>query len=214
MQSKPIGPNPWKVALIFEELSVPYTVKVWDTQDQKKPPFTTTLNPNGLTPVLEDPNTGVKIYESGAIIDYVLFTYDKEYKVSFPVSDAQNRGLMMQFSFLQATMQGPALSNHFYFVRTDPSNSVAKKRFFDQSMTVLSVLESELQGKEYLVGGKCSAADLVFVPYLQSMSRILGEDSPDLAEKYPLVNTWYEKLLTRESVKAVGEERAKHVPKV
>jgi len=66
----PAGPNPWKVAIILEELSLPYETKVWATDDQKKSEFTTKLNPNGFTPVLEDPNTNVILWEVG----YLLWT--------------------------------------------------------------------------------------------------------------------------------------------
>ena len=59
----PVGPNPWKIALVLEELSLPYDTKIWQTADQKRPPFTTKLNPNGFTPVIEDPNTGITLWE-------------------------------------------------------------------------------------------------------------------------------------------------------
>lgn len=80
---------------------------------------------------------------------------------------------MSQYTFFQATFQGPHLSNSLYFIRNP--NSDAKKRFDDESVRVLQVLETELKGgvekveKEWLVGGRCSAADLVFVPYTWSM---------------------------------------------
>ena len=59
----PAGPNPWKIALILEELSIPYETKIYATEDLKKPPFITTLNPNGFSPVIEDPNLDFKLWE-------------------------------------------------------------------------------------------------------------------------------------------------------
>lgn len=41
------------------------------------------LNPNGKVPVIEDPNTGYSVWESGAIVEYLLETYDKENKLSY-----------------------------------------------------------------------------------------------------------------------------------
>jgi glutathione S-transferase len=39
-------------------------------------------------PALHDPNTGLTIWESGAIIEYLIEKYDKEQKMSFaPGSD-------------------------------------------------------------------------------------------------------------------------------
>lgn len=56
------GPNPWKVAIILEELKVPYETKFLDFPAMKQEPFES-LNPNGRVPALEDPNTGVKMFE-------------------------------------------------------------------------------------------------------------------------------------------------------
>lgn len=56
------GPNPWKVALVLEELDIPYETKFWEFQDLKTPEFEK-LNPNGRTPAIEDPNTGITLWE-------------------------------------------------------------------------------------------------------------------------------------------------------
>lgn len=53
-------PNPIKVAIILEELGVPY--KVIDGVEIKAEPFIS-LNPNGRLPAIEDPNTGFNLFE-------------------------------------------------------------------------------------------------------------------------------------------------------
>lgn len=56
------SPNPWKVAIILEELGLPWSsVRVKETE-LKKEPFLS-LNPNGKVPVLTDPNTGIVLWE-------------------------------------------------------------------------------------------------------------------------------------------------------
>lgn len=76
-------PNPWKVLMILEELKLPYEPKLVDLADLKKEPYES-INPNGRVPALEDPNTGITIWESGAILEYLVDTYDKEHTISFP----------------------------------------------------------------------------------------------------------------------------------
>ncbi len=71
-----------KVAIILEELNVPYETKLMDFSELKQDPFES-INPNGRVPAIEDPNTGMKLWESGAIIEYLLETYDKEGKLSY-----------------------------------------------------------------------------------------------------------------------------------
>lgn len=48
----------------------------------KKEPFEK-LNPNGRVPAVEDPNTGVVLWESGAIVEYLCEKYDTENKLSY-----------------------------------------------------------------------------------------------------------------------------------
>ena len=41
------GPNPWKVAIILEELAIPYETKFLDMQTEIKAKPYTDINPNG-----------------------------------------------------------------------------------------------------------------------------------------------------------------------
>lgn len=69
--------------------------------DMKKDPYES-INPNGRVPAIEDPNTGVSLWESGAIIQYVVDTYDKDHKLSYgdksPEKHQLNQWLMYQMS--------------------------------------------------------------------------------------------------------------------
>ncbi|KAI1294469.1 thioredoxin-like protein [Xylaria venustula] len=77
-----IGPNPLKVRMILEELGLPYEYKIVDFTDMKKEPYLT-LNPNGRVPAIEDPNTGLTLWESGPIVEYLVEQYDKDHKISY-----------------------------------------------------------------------------------------------------------------------------------
>lgn len=79
------GPNPYKVAIILEELSIPYEWIVLEFADTKSELYTS-INPNGRLPAIIDPNTGIQMWESGAIILYLIEQYDKENKLSFSTS--------------------------------------------------------------------------------------------------------------------------------
>ena len=56
------GPNPWKVALLLNELNVPYTTKIYTTPELKQPSFLA-LNRNGMAPVIDDPNENLLLAE-------------------------------------------------------------------------------------------------------------------------------------------------------
>ncbi len=55
----------------------------------------------------------------------------------------------------------------------------------------------------WLVGGKCSAADLSFFSFQSRIGFIMREDTPDLSKEYPNVEKWYQRMLERECVKKV-----------
>jgi glutathione S-transferase len=54
-------PNPFKVALLLEELELPYAVE--DVGDRMKVEPYISVNPNGRAPSIHDPNTNVTIFE-------------------------------------------------------------------------------------------------------------------------------------------------------
>lgn len=58
------GPNPWKVVLLLEELEIPYVTNYLGNAELKQPPFEA-INPNGRVPAIEDPNTGIILWEVG-----------------------------------------------------------------------------------------------------------------------------------------------------
>ena len=53
--------------------------------DMKKPPFEA-ITPNGRVPAIEDPNTGITLWESGAIIEYLVQTYDSKAALTYTSS--------------------------------------------------------------------------------------------------------------------------------
>jgi glutathione S-transferase len=104
LTSKASAPNAWKVITILEELNVPYEIKSFKFEDVSKRPFTD-INPNGRNPAIEDPNTGLVLWESGAIVLYLVEQYDKEKKLTY--TDLVQRNHLNQYLIFQVSGQGP-----------------------------------------------------------------------------------------------------------
>ena len=81
----PTSPNPAKIAIALELLRLPYEVRIWefgaDPEKGVKGANFFPLSENGRVPVLQDPNTGVTSWESGAVMNYLRRVYDKQDKV-------------------------------------------------------------------------------------------------------------------------------------
>ena len=59
-----------KVCIILKELDIPYDYKIVEFSEVKQEPYTS-INPNGRLPAIEDPNTGVKLWEVSYVHDGV-----------------------------------------------------------------------------------------------------------------------------------------------
>ncbi len=116
-QIKPIkvwgkgGPNPPKVAIILAELGLPHEIIVVPLSTVKNSEYLS-INPNGRIPAIYDPNTDLTLWESGAIIEYLIERYDKDHKLSFAVG-TQESYLAKQWLFFAASGQGPYVSSPF-----------------------------------------------------------------------------------------------------
>ena len=71
------------------------------------------------------------------------------------------------------------------------------------------VLDRVLSHSEYLVGDKCTYADLSFVPWYTMVGYLDKEGTLDLDKKYPHWSAWNKKLNERPAVKKVFEDKAK-----
>lgn len=95
-----------------------------------------------------------------------------------------------QWLQFQTTTQGPVLQGVFHWAFVE-SNPEARASYVKNSRRVLQVLNDELIGKKWLVGGKCSAADLSYVPFHSKLDFIMREAAPDVEKDFMNVDAWF-----------------------
>ena len=78
---------------------------------------------------------------------------------------------------------------------------------------MISVLNKALEGKSFLVGDKCTYADLSFLPWTWMQPFILQDDTIDAEKEYPNYHAWIERLMARPAVKKVAEDKQKAIAK-
>ena len=81
-------PNGVKISITLEELGLPYEVhKIDFSKQEQKEPWFLEINPNGRIPALTDTFSDgqtIRLFESGAIMQYLVERYDTEHKISYP----------------------------------------------------------------------------------------------------------------------------------
>lgn len=196
------GPNPGKVAIVLEELGVPYKL----TFPEVKGESYLKINPNGRVPAIEDPNTGITLWESAAIVNYLIENYDKDGKISYKTSP--EKYYQDQWVSFQISGQGPYYGQAAWFHNFHPEKvQSAIDRYVGEIGRVASVLDSWLQNHEYLVGDKCTYADLMFVKWAIIAPFLTG--GKDVTSQYKSYTAWIEKLKSRPAVSKVLDMEAK-----
>ncbi|KIX94986.1 uncharacterized protein Z520_09296 [Fonsecaea multimorphosa CBS 102226] len=173
------APNPYKIKIILEELNIPFEWHVIEIHEVKSEEYTK-INANGRLPAIVDPNTGITLWESGAIVLYLIEEYDKEGKLSYKT--APEKYLLQQWLMFQVSGQGPYFGQAVWFARYHHEKlPSAINRYLDEIERVTSVLDTHLTTTKqaYLVGDKCTYADLSFVTWAflaMGLLRELGQE--------------------------------------
>ncbi|KAI4175067.1 MAG: hypothetical protein LQ346_008130 [Caloplaca aetnensis] len=196
-----------KVLLILEELQVPYEIKSIKFEEIKKKPFTD-LNPNGRVPAIEDPNTGLTLWESGAIILYLIEQYDTKKTLTYDTLVERNQ--LNQWLLFQTSGQGPYYGQASWFHVLHPEKVISViNRYVEESRRICGVLEGCLHGKNWLVGDKMTFADLAFVPWNDRLDVVLMVAEEKKFDGFPNVKAWHERMVSRPSWRKAMETRAR-----
>jgi len=163
----------------LEELEIPYEKKKIDlASGEQKTPEYLALNPNGKVPlVVED---GVAIFESLAILIYLGERYGVD-KGLFPKPGMERAESLTWLVWAQVTLAdagGRIMRNTSERFHEDERNAKAGATAGKELHDALGIVERALEGKEYLVGGKFSYADLAIAGYVPFFARIGADLSP------------------------------------
>ncbi|KAI1501072.1 glutathione S-transferase GstA [Biscogniauxia marginata] len=201
-------PNGVKVSILLEELGLKYKVTTIDfSKNTQKEPWFLEINPNGRIPALTDTFTDgkpIRIFESGAMLQYLVDRYDKDHKVSYPFGSREyyevNNWLMWQMGGL-GPMQGQL--NHFN--RYAPEKiQYGINRYKNETRRLYKTLDTHLQNSTsgYIVGDRCTIADISCWGWVASAKA----SGVDMAE-FPVLDEWVQRMLKRP-----GVEKGRHVP--
>ena len=201
-------PNGIKVSAMLEETGLayePHLVRL----DQTETPQFLALNPNNKIPAIIDPDgpggQPVALFESGAILIYLA-----EKTGQFLPADPVERARALQWLMWQMSGVGPMFGQVGFFFRLggrDYEDKRPLERYLEEAMRLLEVLDGHLEGRDWMVGGAYSIADIAIWPWIRAMLEFY--DAADEVELHDCKNVmrWYENALARPA-----SQRALRIP--
>lgn len=184
-------PNGHKISVMLEECGIEYDVKPVNigAGDQFDPHFLR-ISPNNRMPAIVDTDTGISVFEGGAILIYLA---EKSGKL-LPAADAA-RFEVLQWLFWQAGGLGPMAGQLSHFVNyTKEKVQYALERYANEYDRLLAVMDVRLRDREFLAGDY-SIADIACFPWVLPYRR-LGND----LDRFSNLRRWFDALKTRPAV--------------
>jgi GST-like protein len=204
-------PNGVKVSIILEETGLPYEAHYVNIgENESWTPEFLSLNPNGKIPAILDPNgpdgKPLPLFESGAILLYLA-----EKTGQLLPADPARRYETIQWVFFQMANIGPIFGQVGFFHKfagREYEDKRPLKRYVDETMRLLGVLETRLDGREWIMGGEYTIADISIFGWVRNL--IGFYEARDLVEfdKLKRVPEWLERALARPAV-----DRGLYIPK-
>ena len=184
-------PNGHKISIMLEECGLEYEVRPIDigAGAQFAPEFLA-ISPNNRIPAIVDSDTGISVFEGGAILLYLAEKVGR-----FLPTDTTQRFDVLQWLFWQAGGLGPMagqLSHFVNYVQTDVP--YAHKRYANEYDRLLAVMDVRLRNRDFLAGDY-SIADIASFPWVLPYRR-LGND----LDNFPNLRRWFDTLKERPAV--------------
>ncbi|AFZ33156.1 Glutathione S-transferase domain protein [Gloeocapsa sp. PCC 7428] len=184
-------PNGRKASIMLEEVQLPYNVHVIDiTKDDQFTPEYIAINPNSKIPAIIDQDTGITVFESGAILIYLA---EKTGKL-LP-TDQKQRFQVLEWLMLQMGSVGPMFGQLNHFKKFAPKEiPYAIQRYEKETLRLYGVLDQQLANNEFLCGDY-SIADIATYPWVA-----IYEFQGLTLDNHPYLKRWVETMQQRPAV--------------
>lgn len=195
-------PNGVKVTVMLEELLAlghsGAEYDAWMIRIGDGPQFSSgfvNLNPNSKIPALLDTQSGVNVFESGAILLYLAEKFD-----AFLPTEIKERTETLNWLFwLQGS--APYLGGGFghFYAYAPEKFEYSINRFSMEAKRQLDVLDRNLAERRYLAGDHYSIADIATAPWYGALVKGLLYNAAEFLDvsSYKNVTRWADELYAR-----------------
>jgi GST-like protein len=198
-------PNGLKISIALEEMGLDYTThQVFLGGEQQTPEFTA-LNPNQKIPVLVD--DGQLITESGAILIHLA-----EKTGRFLPTDPKQRIATLEALMFQMASVGPMFGQYLVFAAAWGNKFPdVTGRYFTEVSRIMGVLNTRLEGQDYLAGDEFTIADMAVAPWIRLCGLHPACGDLPLACNANL-KSWWDRVAERPAVQRGFENPAPYAP--
>ena len=194
-----------RVVWLLEELAIPYEVKRYqrDAKTMLAPPELRQVHPLGKSPVLTDGD--ITVAESGAIVEYLLDTYDTAGRFRPAVGTPERRRYNYWLHYAEGSAMPPLLLSLIFgrlpkgpmpfFVKPIVKGVAQKARdgFIEpQLRNHLEFMEGEMAGRTWLAADTFTAADIQMSFPLEAFAARGGLDASK-----PSLWAWLQRIHAR-----------------
>nr|WP_207184939.1 glutathione S-transferase [Rubrivivax gelatinosus] len=194
-----------RVLWLLEELGLPYEVKRYerDRQTMLAPPELKRVHPLGKSPVIVDRD--ITVAETGAIVEYLLDTYDSDGRLRPPAGSEARRRFTYWLHFAEGSAMPPLLMKLvFDKVRSAPvpffikpivkgiADKVTGSFIAPNIAAQQAFMEAELSARPWFAGEGFSAADVMMSFPLEAAAARAGLDA-----RFPKLQDWLKRVHAR-----------------
>lgn len=196
-------PNGVKVAILLEELGLPYEVHRIDFgQDDQHTAEFLSLSPNNKIPAILDPDgpggEPLGLFESGAIL---LYLAEKTGRL-LPQEPAR-RYQAIQWLMFQMGGIGPMLGQLGFFTTfagKDIEDPRPRERYVAEARRLLGVLDAQLRGRAWILGEDYSLVDIATFPWIRALLEVYQVADLVGFQDFPNVRRALDAFLARPAV--------------
>jgi GST-like protein len=204
-------PNGVKVSIMLEETGLAYEPHLVDIgKNESWTPEFLSLNPNGKIPAILDPDgpggAPLALFESGAILIYLA---EKTGKLM--PADAAPRYETIAWLMFQMGGVGPMFGQLGFFHKfagRDYEDKRPLQRYVAESKRLLGVIETRLAGREWIMDGDFTIADVSLLGWVRNLIGFYGARELVEFDALKHVPAWLERGLARPAV-----QRGLEIPK-
>lgn len=187
-----------RILWLLEELGLPYEIKRYqrDPKTRLAPPELKAIHAVGKSPVITD--GAMTVYESGAIIDYIIRRHAGGRLQPDPDTPAYD-DYVMWMHYAEGSAMLPLLLN-LYVSRLGEAGAPLHPRIESETANHLGYLDSHLKGRSFLLGEALTGADIQ-MSFIGEIAEAYGKRAA-----FPNLDAWVKRLHGRPAYKKALEK--------